>query len=81
MGRRASSAPLFHEKQFFYARDPEDYQRLTKTFLTNGIHDFAVVTYPVPMRGVVDPLNVAEAYVVRAVDDQLLETQEADGDR
>jgi hypothetical protein len=33
------------------------------------------------MRGVVDPLNVAEAYVVRAVDDQLLETQEADGDR
>ncbi len=73
--------PQFHEKQFFYARDPEDYQRLTKTFLTNGIHDFAVVTYPVPMRGVVDPLNVAEGYVVRAVNDQLLETQEADGDR
>jgi hypothetical protein len=74
-------APLFYEKQFFYVRDQEDYQRLTKTFLTNGIHAFAVVTYPVPMRGVVDPLNVAEGYVVRAVGDQLFEIQEPDGDR
>jgi len=74
-------APLFYQKQFFYARDQQHYQRLTETFAVNGIHAFAVVTYPIPMREVVDPLNVAQGYTVRAVGDHLFEIQEAKGDQ
>jgi hypothetical protein len=70
------AAPLFYEKQFFYVRDQEAYQRLTETFLTNDVHVFAVVTYPVPHRNVVDPLIASGGYTVKRVGDQLFEVEE-----
>jgi hypothetical protein len=74
-------APLFYEKQFFYVRDQEAYQRLTETFLRNDVHVFAVVTYPVPHRNVVDPLIASEGYRVKRLSDQLFEIKESDGNR
>jgi hypothetical protein len=67
------TAPLFYEKQFFYVRSQEDYQRLTEIFAHNGIQRFAFVTYPVPHRGVVDPIAVSGRYVARQVGDRLFE--------
>jgi|GEM_PF-1127539 len=69
-------APLFYEKQFFYARDQEAYQELTETLLKNGIHSFAVVTYPFPSRKAVDPLVAADGYAIRGVGEQLFEIEE-----
>ena len=69
-------APLFYEKQFFYARDQEAYQELTETFLKNGIHSFAVVAYPRPFRRAVDPLVAADGYEIRRVGEQLYEIEE-----
>jgi len=69
-------APLFYEKQFFYARDQEAYQELTETFLKNGIHSFAVVAYPRPFRRAVDPLVPADGYEIRRVGEQLYEIEE-----
>jgi len=74
-------APLFYERQFFYIRDQEAYQRLTKTFLRNDIHTFAVVTYPLPYRRAVDPFIAAEGYTVRRVGNQLFEIEELQGDQ
>lgn len=74
-------APLFYEKQFFYARDQEAYQRLTEIFLRNDIHIFAVVTYPVPDRRAVDPLIAAERCAVRRIGNQLFEIEEVEGDQ
>jgi hypothetical protein len=74
-------APLFYEKQFFYVRDQEAYQGLTETFLKNDVHVFAVVTYPVPHRNVVDPLIASEGYRVKRLSDQLFEIKESDGNR
>jgi hypothetical protein len=71
-------APLFYEKQFFYVRTQEDYQRLTETFVRNGIRTYAVTTYPTPHRRVIDPLDVSEQFVVREVDYQLFHIEEAD---
>jgi hypothetical protein len=71
-------APLFYERQFFYVRDQEAYRRLTETFLRNSIHVFAVVTYPIPHRNVVDPLIASEGHTVKRVSDQLFEIQELD---
>ena len=69
-------APLFYEKQFFYARDQEAYQELTETLLKNGIHSFAVVAYPRPFRRAVDPLVAADGYEIRRVGEQLYEIEE-----
>lgn len=69
-------APLFYEKQFFYARDQEAYQELTETLLKNGIHSFAVVAYPRPFRRAVDPLVAANGYEIRRVGEQLYEIEE-----
>lgn len=74
-------APLFYEKQFFYVRNQEAYQRLTETFLKNGIRIFAVATYPVPHRRAVDPLIAAEGHTVRRVSHQLFEIEELEGNR
>ncbi|MGB3903292.1 MAG: hypothetical protein WBB22_00040 [Anaerolineae bacterium] len=71
-------APLFYEKQFFYARDQEAYQELTKTLLKNGIHSFGVVAYPRPFRRAVDPLVAADGYEIRRVGEQLYEIEELD---
>jgi hypothetical protein len=67
------AAPLFYENQFFYVRSQEEYQRLTEVFAHNGIRRYAFVTYPVPHRGVVDPIVVSEGYVARQVGHQLFE--------
>ena len=69
------TAPLFYEKQFFYVRSQEDYQRLTETFALSGIQRYAFVTYPVPHRGVVDPRAVSDRYVTRQVGHQLFEIE------
>jgi hypothetical protein len=69
-------APLFYEKQFFYARDQEAYQELTETLLKNGIHSFGVVAYPRPFRRAVDPLVAADGYEIRRVGEQLYEIEE-----
>ena len=69
-------APLFYQKYFFYVRSQEDYQRLTETFPRNDVHVFAVVTYPVPHRNVVDPLIASGGYTVKRVGDQLFEVEE-----
>lgn len=66
-------APLFYEREFFYVRSQTDYQALVKTFLLNGIHRYAVTTYPAPHRRAIDPLAVSGGYVVREVDQQLYE--------
>jgi len=73
-------APLFYEKQLFYVRNQEAYQRLMETFLRNDIHLFAVVTYPVPVRRAVDPLIAAEGYTVTRVGNQLFEIEELEDD-
>jgi len=74
-------APLFYERQFFYVRDQEAYQRLAEAFLENDIHTFAVVTYPVPYRRAVDPLIAAEGYTVRTVGSQLFKIEELERDQ
>jgi hypothetical protein len=72
------AAPLFYEKQFFYVRDQEDYQRLTETLANHGISRYAFVTYPVPDRKSVDPLGAPACCVVRAVAPQLYEIAAAE---
>jgi hypothetical protein len=72
-------APLFYERQFFYVRGQEAYQRLVETFLRNDIHIFAVVTYPVPHRRAIDPLVAAEGYRITTVGNQLFEVEEQEG--
>ena len=42
----------------------------------NDVHVFAVVTYPVPHRTVVDPLIASGGYTVKRVSDQLFEVEE-----
>jgi hypothetical protein len=69
-------APLFYEKQFFYVRDQEAYDRLTQTFLSDGIRTFAFVTYPVPYRRAVDPLLAGDGYTVTRLDEQLFQLHE-----
>lgn len=69
------AAPLFYQKEFFYVRSQEEYQRLTETFVRNGIDRYAVVTYPVPRRGIVDPAGVSDGYAVREVGPQLFEIE------
>jgi hypothetical protein len=73
------AAPLFYEKQFFYVRDQEDYQRLTETLVNHGISRYAFVTYPVPDRRAVDPLDAPPCCVVRALAPQLYEIALAEG--
>ncbi len=73
-------APLFYEKQFFYVRNQEAYQRLTETFIRNDINTFAVVTYPVPHRKAVDPLTAAQGYMVSGAGNQLFKIEELDKD-
>jgi len=68
-------APLFYEKEFFYVRSQEEYQRLTETFVRNGIDRYAVVTYPVAQRRVVDPTGISDGYVVREVGPQIFEIE------
>jgi len=72
-------APLFYEKQFFYVRDQEEYQRLTETLVSHDISRYAFVTYPVPDRRAVDPLDAPACCVVRAVAPQLYEIAVAEG--
>jgi hypothetical protein len=67
------AAPLFYEKQFFYVRSQEDYQRLVETLVSHSINRYAFVTYPIPSRRAVDPLNGPECCVVQAVGPQLFE--------
>lgn len=74
-------APLFYERQFFYVRNQEAYQRLTETFLRNDIHIFAVATYPAPHRSAVDPLVAAEGYTVRRVGNRLFEIEQRERDQ
>jgi hypothetical protein len=69
------AAPLFYQKEFFYVRSQEEYQRLTETFVRNGIDRYAVVTYPVPHRRIVDPAGVSDGYAVREVGPQLFEIE------
>jgi hypothetical protein len=72
-------APLFYERQFFYVRDQEEYQRLTETLLNHDISRYAFVTYPVPDRQAVDPLDAPACCVVRALAPQLYEIAAAEG--
>jgi hypothetical protein len=72
-------APLFYEKQFFYVRDQEDYQRLTETLMNQDISRYAFVTYPVPDRRAVDPLDAPACCVVRELTPQLYEIAVAEG--
>jgi hypothetical protein len=72
-------APLFYEKQFFYVRDQEDYQRLTETLMNQDISRYAFVTYPVPDRRAVDPLDAPACCVVRELTPQLYEIVVAEG--
>ncbi len=74
-------APLFYQKEFFYVRSQEEYQRLTETFISNGIHKYAVVSYPVPQRRMVDPAVAPEGYSVRQVGQQLFEIEETGSPR
>jgi hypothetical protein len=69
------AAPLFYQREFFYVRSQEEYQRLTETFVRNGIDRYAVVTYPVAHRRIVDPAGVSDGYVVREVGPQLFEIE------
>jgi len=72
------AAPLFYEKEFFYVRNQEDYQRLTETLVSHDISRYAFVTYPRPDRRAVDPLDVSGEYVAREVDHQLFEIRVAE---
>lgn len=74
-------APLFYQKEFFYVRSQEEYQRLTESFISNGIRRYAVVSYPVPHRRLVDPAIGPEGYSVRQVGQQLFEIEEAGSPR
>jgi hypothetical protein len=74
-------APLFYEKQFFYVRDQEDYRRLTETLVNHEISRYAFVTYPVPDRRAVDPLDGPDCCVVRKSAPQLYEISVAEGTR
>ena len=74
-------APLFYERQFFYVRNQEAYQRLTEAFLRSDVHTFAVVAYPVPYRSAVDPLIAGEGYTVRTVGSHLFKIEELDRDQ
>jgi hypothetical protein len=67
------AAPLFYEKEFFYVRNQEDYQRLTETLVSHDISTYAFVTYPRPDRRAVDPLDAPACCVVRALSPQLYE--------
>ena len=66
-------APLFYEKVFFYVRTQDDYQGLAQTLFKHGITTYAVTTYATPHRRAVDPLGVADGFVVRKIGDQLFE--------
>ncbi len=72
-------APLFYEKQFFYVRDQEDYQRLTETLVNHDIRRYAFVTYPVPDRQAVNPLDAPACCVVRALGPELYEITVEEG--
>jgi hypothetical protein len=74
-------APLFYQKEFFYVRNQEEYQTLTETFISNGIHKYAVVGYPVPQRRLVDPAVAPEGYSVRQVEPQIFEIEETGSPR
>jgi hypothetical protein len=74
-------APLFYQKEFFYVRSQGEYQTLTETFFDNGIHQYAVVSYPVPQRRLVDPTAAPEGYSVRQVGQQLFEIEETGSPR
>jgi hypothetical protein len=67
------AAPIFYEKEFFYVRSQEEYQRLAETFVRSGIDRYAVVTYPVAQRRIVDPGDAWDGYAVREVGPQLFE--------
>jgi hypothetical protein len=73
------TAPLFYEKQFFYVRDQEEYQRLTETLANRDISTYAFVTYPVPDRQAVDPLDAPACCVVRASGPDLYEIAVTEG--
>jgi hypothetical protein len=73
------AAPLFYDKQFFYVRDQEDYQQLTETLVNHDISRYAFVTYPVPDRKAVDPLDAPACCLVRAVAPQVYEIAVAEG--
>jgi hypothetical protein len=73
------AAPLFYEKRFFYVRDQGEYQRLTETLVNHDISRYAFVTYPVPDRQAVDPLDAPACCVVRALAPQLYEIELAEG--
>jgi hypothetical protein len=74
-------APLFYEKQFFYVRDQEEYQQLTEALVNQGISRYAFVTYPVPDRRAVDPLDPPACCVVRGLAPQLYEISVAEETR
>lgn len=73
-------APLYFERQLFYARSQEAYQTLTETFLANDVTTFAFVTYPFPGRRAVDPMLAAEGYSIKQVGHRLLEIEETGSD-
>jgi hypothetical protein len=73
------AAPLFYEKQFFYVRDQEEYQRLTETLADHDISRYAFVTYPAPDRKAVDPLDAPACCVIRAFSPQLYEIEKTEG--
>jgi hypothetical protein len=74
------TAPLFFEKEFFYVRNQGDYQRLTETLVSHDISRYAFVTYPIPGRRAVDPLDAPACCVVRALAPQLYEIEVSEAD-
>jgi hypothetical protein len=74
-------APLFYQKEFFYVRSQEEYQELTESFIANGIHKYAVVSYPAPQRRLVDPAVAPEGYTVRQVGQQIFEIEQTGSPR
>jgi hypothetical protein len=67
------TAPLFYEKEFFYVRNQDDYQRLTETLVDHDISRYAFVAYPLADRQAVDPLDAPSCCVVRELAPQLYE--------
>jgi hypothetical protein len=68
-------APLFYEREFFYVRTQQDYQRLVEIFFAHGINTYAVTAYSIPHRRAVDPLNVSSGLTVHKIGDQLFEIE------